>query len=667
MKLCAAIILVFIFYVKLGAQQLKFNHYNDKNGLSHNSVRHIIQDQQGFLWLGTFSGLNRFDGYQFKSDLLAPSFDKNLYKADITDMVLDSTTNNLWIGTNSGLLVFNTATYDLIDFLKDKNLKESFPIEEIRAVHVDAKKRVWVGTKYDGLYMYTETEKVFTKIDLPNYFYIKEIFEDDDGNIWIGSYNGVSVAKITLNSKGGISQYTNYVLSIPYSEEKYPYVNFIYQDHKSDIFVGTRKGLYKLHKKSDSFQNLYINDNIIREDLGPYFLSIARAPDGEYWLGTLGGLIVCKSLEDISTGNFKRHFSILSDNTSLTDNLISALYFDGSGVLWIGTENGLDKYDPYENQFKINKDISLYIDSKAPTIKGFAKTYDGHLVVATKNNGLFISKGERFVPLSYKSNNITSIYSSDGKIFYCGLWDGRILVYDYITNSSKIVDIGFLNSPVLAFLKYDSNTLIVGSFGKGALFLDAKTLTPIGPKAILPNTEIDKIKRQGNAVWLSTKDGIIHYNVDTRVIKRYKHDPVNGRGLPHNYITDILVDQQDNVWVTTRNGIAKYNASKDDFESISQPEELLGKWITDIEIDSSESLWLNMNNNGLARYEPHTNEVHFYQIESGNRLDVFSRNGFFKFNDQIYVGAQNGIIYFSPNDIQENDYVPPPIVTNFRI
>ena len=73
MKLCAAIILVFIFYVKLGAQQLKFNHYNDKNGLSHNSVRHIIQDQQGFLWLGTFSGLNRFDGYQFKSDLLPGS------------------------------------------------------------------------------------------------------------------------------------------------------------------------------------------------------------------------------------------------------------------------------------------------------------------------------------------------------------------------------------------------------------------------------------------------------------------------------------------------------------------------------------------------------------------------------------------------------------------
>jgi Signal transduction histidine kinase len=668
MKMYAAIILVLIFCFDLDAQHLKFNHYNDKNGLSHNSVRHIIQDQQGFLWLGTFSGLNRFDGYQFKPDLLSSSVDSDIYKADVTGLELDTSSNNLWIGTNKGLYLFNTATHELVDFLHNKDRKDNFPYEEIRSVHIDRHKRVWVGTKYDGLYLYGATEKVFTKVDLPNYNYIKEIFEDNEGNIWIGSYNGVSIAKITLNAQGTISQYTNYILSVPHSDEKHPYIHFIYQDHKQDIFAGTREGLYKLNKESNAFENLYIEDDVIREDLGPYFLSIARAPDGKFWLGTLGGLIVCNNLEDIAKGDFERHFSILSDDTSLIDNLISALYFDGSGVLWIGTENGLDKYDPYENQFKINKDISLYIDNKAPTIKGFSKTYDNHLIVATKNNGLFISKGENFVPLQYKTNNITSIYSDDGKTFYCGLWDGKILVYDYVTKTSRIKDIGFLSSPVMAFLKYDPNTLIVGSFGEGALFLDAKTLATSGPRAILPDAEIDKIKRQGNALWLSTKDGVIHYDVDTRVIKRYRNDIESNEGLPHNYITDILVDDENNVWVSTRNGIAKYNAGKDNFNRISQPEELLGKWITDIEIDSSKSLWLNMNNNSLARYEPKSNEVHFYQIESGNRLDVFSRNGFFKFNDtQIYVGAQNGIIYFSPNNIEENNFVPPPVITNFKI
>ncbi|WP_418502388.1 two-component regulator propeller domain-containing protein [Flagellimonas sp.] len=668
MKTYFAVILVLVSFFDLDAQHLKFNHYNDKNGLSHNSVRHIIQDRQGFLWLGTFSGVNRFDGYQFKPDLLSSSLDSDIYKADVTGMELDPATDNMWVGTNKGLFLFNTATHELVDFLHNKGNQDNFPFEEIRAVHIDRNKRVWVGTKYDGLFTYDASEKVFTKIDLPHYNYIKEIFEDKEGNIWIGSYIGVSIAKITLNAQGTISQYTNYTLSIPHSDEKNPYIHFIYQDDKSDIFAGTRKGLYKLNRESDAFENLYIEDDVVREDLGPYFLSIARAPDGKFWLGTLGGLIVCENLEDIANGDFERHFSILSDDTSLVDNLISALYFDGSGVLWIGTENGLDKYDPYENQFKINKDISLYIDNKAPTIKGFSKTYDGHLIVATKNNGLFISKGESFVPLHYKTNNVASIYSDDGKIFYCGLWNGKILIYDYVTDSSTIKDIGFISSPVMAFLKYDANTLIVGSFGEGARFLDAKTMLPNGPKTILPNAEIDKIKRQGNALWLSTKDGVIHYNVDTGISKRYRSDAENNEGLPHNYITDILADDESNVWVSTRNGIAKYDGEKDKFDRISQPGELLGKWITDIEIDSSRTFWLNMNNNSLARYQPHSDQVHFYHIESGNRLDVFSMNGFFKFNDsRIYVAAQNGIIYFEPNTIKENTYVPPPVITSFRI
>lgn len=668
MKIYAPILLVFIFCSNLKAQHLKFNHYNDKNGLSHNSVRHIIQDRQGFLWLGTFSGLNRFDGYQFKPDLLSSTLDSDIYNADVTDMELDPNTDDLWVATNKGLLLFNTATHKLVDFLHNKGEGGHFPYEEIRSVHMDRHKRLWVGTKYDGLYLYDPPEQLFTKIDLPNYNYIKEIFEDNGGNIWIGSYNGVSIAKITLNAQGSITQHTNYTLSVPHSDEKYPYIHFIYQDQKSDIFVGTRKGLYKLDRKSDTFENLYIEDDAVREDLGPYFLSIARAPDGKFWLGTLGGLIVCKNLEDIAKGDFERHFSILSDGTSLVDNLISALYFDGSGVLWIGTENGLDKYDPYENQFKLNKDISRYMDNKAPTIKGFSKTYDGHLVVATKNNGLFISKGDAFLPLHHKTNNITSIYSADGKIFYCGLWNGKVLIYDYVTGSSKIRDIGFISSPVLAFLKYDPNTLIVGSFGEGIRFLDPLTMKPIGPESILPYAEIDKIKRQENILWLSTKDGVIHYNMDTGVAKRYRSDMERNEGLPHNYITDILVDNDSNVWVSTRNGMAKYDAGKDNFDRISLPRELLGKWITDIEIDSSRTLWLNMNNNSLARYEPDSGEAHFYHIESGNRLDVFSINGFFKFDDsRIYVGAQNGVIYFEPNEIRENSYVPPPVITSFKI
>ncbi|TCN53158.1 ligand-binding sensor domain-containing protein [Flavobacterium circumlabens] len=441
--------LFFVLFYHSYSQNIKFTHYNDNNGLSHNSVRHIVQDKKGFMWFGTFSGLNRFDGYQFKNYMGATPGKNKLYNDDITALELDEESDHLWIGTRKGLTLFKMDTHVFTTFFHKNNDPNSLPDDEVRSVYVDKFKRVWVGTKTKGVYLFFLKENRFEKIKLKGFDYVKEIFEDKKGNIWIGSYEKAAVAKITMDAKGAIVRINNYTLSVPYSNIKNPYLNFIYEDAKSDIFVGTREGLYKLDKASDQFVNLYIENKQVRGALGPYFLSVARASDGKYWVGTLGGLLVCNQLEDIQKGNYKWYYSILSDDTSLVDNLISALYFDASGVLWIGTEDGLDKYDPYENQFTLNKDISRSIGNQAPRIRGFAKTYDEKVIVATYHNGLFISNTKGSTPLHNTGKDIASIYSNDGKIFYCGLWDGTILVYNYSTNSSREIKTGFEKSPVL--------------------------------------------------------------------------------------------------------------------------------------------------------------------------------------------------------------------------
>lgn len=206
-------------------------------------------------------------------------------------------------------------------------------------------------------------------------------------------------------------------------------------------------------------------------------------------------MLVCDQLDDIQKGNYKWYYSILSDDTSLVDNLISALYFDASGVLWIGTEDGLDKYDPYENQFTLNKDISGSIGNQAPRIRGFAKTYDEKVIVATYHNGLFISNTKGSTPLHNTGKDIASIYSDDGKIFYCGLWDGNILVYNYSTNSSREIKAGFEKSPVFAFSKITNDLMIVGSFGEGAVILNTKTLQVQTSSKLLPDFQINAIER----------------------------------------------------------------------------------------------------------------------------------------------------------------------------
>lgn len=666
--LCIFISVIFLG-ASLTAQDIKFEHYNDDSGLSHNAVRHIVQDKHGFLWLGTFAGLNRFDGYEFKS-YLSSNDTTNLHNDDITALVLDEDLNNLWIGTRDGLSLYNTDTHTFNTYLPDTNDKEGLPEGEIRSVFVDKFKRVWVGTKNSGLYILNVETSKFKKVEIENFNYIKAIVEDKNGDIWIGSYESGGVAKLILGAEGDISQKIIYTLSIPNSTEENPYLNFIYEDAKSDIFIGTREGLYKLNKTSNEFINLEIEDTEVKDGLGPYFLSVTQADDGKYWVGTLGGLLVCNQLEDIQKGDFNWYYSVLTDDTSLVDNLVSALFFDSSGVLWIGTEDGLDKYDPFENQFNSNKDISLHIDNQVPRIRGFSKTYDDKVIVATRHNGLFISSEDAFLPLYNNQKDIASIYSLDGVTFYCGLWNGKLLVYNYRENSSKVISVGFEQAPIFAFETLSENQLLLGSFGEGVMIFNTISLkNETETDQFLKGYQINEIVKQDeSSIWFATETGVVNYLKYKNVFEYYSSTSTPDIGLPHDNVSDIMFDNEGRLWAATRKGLSLFDFDTKRFNPLQEPAELSDKWITDMLTYANGDIWFNMNSNNVARLKSDLKSHNVYDVESGNRLDVFSSSGFYNFNDSnIFLGGKNGIIYFSPHAISENKIAKTPVITEFKI
>jgi len=476
-KLYIILILVGLISIpRIHGQRLKFEHYGEEDGLSNNSVRHILQDDKGFIWLGTSSGINRFDGYSFNRFSSITSGGVNTINNDqITALSIDEFNKKLWIGTKNGLTVLKLDTHQFTTFLPDINNIHSLPDAHIISVYVDKHNKVWVGTKSKGLYLFHPEEERFVRIDIKGFESITTIYEDKRGNIWIGSYGKGAIAKIKADSTGEILGLKTYKLRIPNSNEINPYVNFIYEDFKSDLFVGTSKGgLYKFDIINNTFENLYIKDDTIRKNLGPYFFSIAQAPDGKYWIGTIGGLIVCNQIEDIEKGDFQWHFSKINDDTSISDNYISSLYFDKSGVLWIGTEDGLDKYDPFENLFTVRSDISNYIDTHFIKIRGFAKTFDSKIIAATRQNGLFKLGNNQFDFLFKSDYDISSIFSIDGIFFYLGLWNGSLLIYNYENNQAKIVDTGIDNDLILTIAEYSDTEIIVGSNSNGVVVLNKK-------------------------------------------------------------------------------------------------------------------------------------------------------------------------------------------------
>ncbi|MFA9370838.1 MAG: two-component regulator propeller domain-containing protein [Labilibaculum antarcticum] len=669
-KMLGKLLLICIFISSsVYAEDIKFEHYSNEDGLSHNSVRYIVQDKSGLLWLGTFGGLNSFDGNKFTSYLSNSKSGNRIHNNDITAIEIDYEFDQMWIGSRNGLTQYNLKTHKTKTFLPEKDNPKSIPDSEIRSVYVDEYKRIWVGTKNQGLFIYDPKLESFSKVEIAGFNYVKSIFSDEKGSIWIGSSLS-GVANISIDNTGSISTIKIYTLPIPDSNEINPYVHFVYKDGKSDLFVGTREGLYKWNKLTDEFVVQQIPDTAIRDILGPYFNCVARAPNGQYWVGTLGGLLVCDHLEDIAKGKFQWHYSVRSEETSLVDNLVTALYFDNSGVLWIGTENGLDKYDPFKNQFKTSKDISLFIGDKIPRISGFAQTYDDQLIVATHDNGLFLDRNRNFSVLEDKYKEISSIYSSDGKIFYCGLWCGDILIYNYITKSVKLIDVGFEEVPVLAFCMLKTGKLFIGSHGDGAVLLDPENFSvDLKCKDLLDNIEIyNAVSNTGGILWLATEKGVIRYDPIKNEAITYVHNEEEAKGLSINDVRDICIDNKGKIWVATTVGLNYYDPVLNDFVSFYSPVELHDNWITDIKAGSKGELWLNFNNNRVGRFDPVSEELNVYHVGSGNRLDVFSNRGFLLFNDSlVYLTGKDGIIYFSTKELHDNLISDPPFITEVKV
>ncbi len=673
MKIIIRIILfVLLLPTNILGEDIKLEHYNRENGLSHNSVRHIIQDKTGLLWLGTYKGLNSFDGKRFTPYLSSAKLNHWIKNDDITALVMSKDGDVMWIGTRAGLTKLNMRTHKFTTYVHDKNNPNSIPDSEIRSIYIDKLNRIWIGTKFSGLCIMDQEKETFSRIKIESFNYIKSIIEDVNGHIWVGSYGTGGVSKITLSSTGAIEKIQKYTLRIPDSKEINPYLNFIYQDDKSDIFIGTREGLFKWNKQDDVFEQQLIYDSAFRETIGPspFFICIAKAPDGKYWIGTIGGIIVCNRLEDIEKGNFQWYYSKRSERTSLVDNAVSSLYFDNSGLLWIGTDNGLDKYDPFRNQFKSINSFTLVEAGKIPRISDYGETYDNKLIVATHNSGLFIKNDNNFKVIESTPKEISGIYTVDGKTFYCGLWNGKVLIYDYISNYSKVIDVGFRSVPVSSFHQLANGNIVIGTHGSGAVILNPKTLNvDSGLQEIFPSIEINQItSSEDGLIWIATETGVITYNQENDKTKLYTARDGEIEGLSNNSAKSICIDNSKKIWVSTRMGLNYYSPDIDDFVPVNNPSELRQNWITDIVKDQNGHLWFNINNGQVGRFNPEDNLLSTYDIGSGNRLDIFSNKGFLLFDNSVfYVTGKDEIIYFTIDDLKDNLKSDPPFISDVKV
>lgn len=522
--------------------ELNFINFSSNSGLSSNDINSIAKDRFGYMWFATEDGLNRFDGINFRV-YVHNSLDTNSIGSDQLQTVCVDPQGNLWVGTN--------RTLSLYDRKRD----------------------------------------CFHNYNITNGTAIRSICSDNAGHLWIGSYAGL----IFFDPVTGHTKYYTADSTLP-GHLLSNTVTVVYKDRRQRLWVGSNTGLYLYQPATDNFRRFAaspenpagIDDNVIK--------AIVEDRDGHLWFGTLSGGLNMLGAD----GNHFYHFKYdKADIHSLSSNTIYSLALDDSGGLWVGTEEGLNIFNPHtgkaqritgndRNRYSLRGRVvrSLYIDRKGIYWVG---TFQGGVNKYDKNLGFFnLVQYNRFDPRGLSSPKITSFVQGKNDDVYIGTDGGGLNLFHRKTGLCDHIHITGVNK---------NNEL-----------------------AILA------LERLGDNIWIGTfQHGVYVLNIRTNAVKHFSRG--NGpRDLPGDDIFCIRKDRHGDLWLGINgNGICKYEHRTGVFQRFgsvvidgNRSKLLSGGYIRAIEEDTRGNLILGTIGSGVALYDPVRNTCRIFNRANTN-------------------------------------------------
>lgn len=312
-------------------------------------LHRVVKDSDNNLWISGGKGLQKYDATKGNYTRYNTSSHPALPIDNVLSLCPDG--NYLWIGTeNGGLCRLNTTTNELTTFQSNKDDSESLPDNSIHALHKDRQGRVWVGTYSNGIGVIDRLREKFMEMDIPlENKNVKAIILDSKNRLWVGTEGG-----LVMKSSEGIKHYK--LTAAKESLQAHP-VLAIYEDRQQRIWVGTwGGGLNRYDEKHDNFIH-YLPDEKRKGSLSnPNVFAIWQSSETQQLLvGTYGGL-------NILTDEHKGTFECIRDEQLEFNNYIHAIYEDKKGNIWIGTIEELLRYDPAKKRLD-RVETSMHPDS----------------------------------------------------------------------------------------------------------------------------------------------------------------------------------------------------------------------------------------------------------------------------------------------------------------
>jgi diguanylate cyclase (GGDEF)-like protein len=666
-------------FVRLGAPQ----------GLSQGAIMSILQDQRGFLWLGTEDGLNRYDGDELRHVIhkraVATSVPSNYIAALAEDQ-----RGRMWVGTDSGLAWRDPASGQFRRPLSASGQMLIEPLEQIRTIYVDRRQQLWLATRASGLILVDPdagTSRDFRR-DLtdPNSLSDDSVFaiaEDSSGQIWVGTGNGLD----RLDPASASVEHFGPRLSQLAGAGNAPLkVSSVYVDSRGTVWVGSDHGLFRLDLAAASASLLRHNDADDSSLPSDRVTTLLEDSERRLWVGTTGGL----ALLDRRAEKFATFRNQPANPASLPDDNILSLYQDRSGLLWVGTKSGgVARWNPrswafghYQFSEPDRNNISAFgVDSRGTLWLG---SFGGGLAAIDRRSGAVRRYGAGpGSPISLADNAVMALVIDDRDRIWFGTMNagverfdpasGRVRHFNFDPKDSKSLPA----SGVMSLLRGARGTIWVGTYGGGLARIDPDReavfrypVTREGSTGLSSDRATALAEDPAGLIWVGTDGGGL--NVLDPVSGRFRHflhDPADAASLSSNTVYSLHIDERGRVWVGTRGGGLDrvvgnpFSPEGMRFANLSEGDGLPNGTIYGIESDASGHLWLSTNR-GLAAFSPEDHSIRNFRPSHGLQGDEFNFGAHYRGADgTVYFGGPNGYNAFLPEGLHFNTHPPPVALT----
>lgn len=663
-----------------------FTRYLSENirieqGLSQNTVYCIHQDDQGYMWFGTWDGLNRFDGYSFigynKEQGLSNESIRALYQFE----------TKLWIGTEDGLNMLDLDSNTIHIFRSVPGDSTSLSNNWINHITSDRNGRLWISTANGLNELDPQTLRfrhVFSRDygDMVRGNHFNMMLQDSANNFWVATQHGLAFFEASTNKVTRYFHQKGDPRSLPDNQ-----VNRIAFGKGGQIWVGTRKGIASFNPTTGLF---YVPEALTNSESNAQtleILALTYQQGGMLWAGTNGqGLFQLNTV----TGELSRFSNIANIRASLSDNRVFDIFTDKSGIMWVGTFYGLNKLNSKAPRFRTfrsnpNNPNSLINNS----VWAFEEDTKGNIWIGTEG-GVSIYNREQmtYSHLKNQPGNTNSISGNQ--------------IRTIRRDASGNMWIG---------TRYNGLNRYHTASGKFTHYRHQ----PSNPASI-PDDFVLAVFPGNSSIWVGTFHGLGKLDPYTGQFRNYYHNSNDINSLPDNRIYDVFQDSKGRIWICTTDGLALYNPIQDNFTryriqdtdvtngiifsnkffSVREgangvlwigtrggglvsfdPETGSFKVFTDKDglpnnitylaiADTSGDIWVSTNW-GITRYLPQRNVFVGYEVTDGLQSNEFNFNAGLRLRSgELLFGGMSGFNIFNPSQIELNETPPPVRITSFK-